>query len=395
MEVVQATFGVFHSFELARQLEQRGMLRRIYTTWPWRRVQREGLERRLVRTFPAVHTADYLLGRSLGSRGMYPAAAAERMKRWTATSFDRWVCERLASGKEECEVLVGLSGFGLRAGAVVQGRGGIFVCDRGSTHHRFQEMAVREEHARWRVEHRAEADGVIERDEAIYGLADAITVPSRFAARTFMRMGVPEAKLRVIPYGVRLERFFPEGRLPAVRERLEVVFAGQVSLRKGVPYLLEAFARVRHPAKRLRVVGAMDARLREILGRFPLEGVEFQGALPQERLREIFSTSHVLVLPSLEEGLALVQAQAMACGCPVLASTNTGAEDLFTDGVEGFIVPVRDVEAMTERMERLADEPGLRERMAAAALARVQRMGGWDAYGERWAALLGELSGVG
>ena len=72
--------------------------------------------------------------------------------------------------------------------------------------------------------------------------------------------------------------------------------------------------------------------------------MEFLGVVGQERLAELMSTSHVMVLPSIEEGLALVQGQAMACGCPVIASTNTGAEDLFTDGVEGFVVPIRDPE---------------------------------------------------
>ena len=95
------------------------------------------------------------------------------------------------------------------------------------------------------------------------------------------------------------------------------------------------------------------------------------------------SKSHVMVLPSVEEGLALVQAQAMACGCPVIASENTGARDLFTDGVEGFIVPIRDADAIADRLQKVADSPGLRLRMREAALRRVKSVGGWDQYGER------------
>jgi glycosyltransferase involved in cell wall biosynthesis len=105
------------------------------------------------------------------------------------------------------------------------------------------------------------------------------------------------------------------------------------------------------------------------------------------------STSHVLVLPSIEEGLALVQGQAMACGCPILCSTNTGGEDLFSDGVEGFIVPIRDIPALTSRMQQLADDPALQQRMSAAALERVRHLGGWSDYGDRWEALLHQLTG--
>jgi len=98
-----------------------------------------------------------------------------------------------------------------------------------------------------------------------------------------------------------------------------------------------------------------------------------------------------MVLPSIEEGLALVQGQALACGCPVLSSTNTGGEDLFTDGIEGFIVPIRDPEALTARMQQLADDPALQSRMSEAALRRVRSLGGWSDYGDRWEALLKEL----
>jgi glycosyltransferase involved in cell wall biosynthesis len=105
------------------------------------------------------------------------------------------------------------------------------------------------------------------------------------------------------------------------------------------------------------------------------------------------SSSHVLVLPSVEEGLALVQAQAMACGCPLISSTNTGGEDLFSDCVEGFLVPIRSPEAIAERLQQLADDPDLQQRMSEAALTRVRTIGGWHAYGEKWMDLICDLVG--
>ena len=115
--------------------------------------------------------------------------------------------------------------------------------------------------------------------------------------------------------------------------------------------------------------------------------------MPQQDLIERMSRSHVMMLPSVEEGLALVQAQAMACECPVIATEATGAEDLFTDGLEGFIVPDRDVDALAARLQQLADDAPLRLRMGAAARQRVQSIGGWDTYGARWEGLLYELTG--
>jgi starch synthase len=211
------------------------------------------------------------------------------------------------------------------------------------------------------------------------------------AKRSFVEMGVAADKVHVIPYGVRLEAFRKTAEPPS--DRFEMLFAGQVSLRKGIPYLLDAFSRLKHPNKRLTIAGSVQPDLKAVLGRFPLEKVEFLGSITQPELAARMSRSHLLVLPSIEEGLALVQAQAMACGCPVLAARNTGAEDLFTDGVEGFIVPIRDADALLERMEELAQNPAQQRRMSEAALRRVRELGGWNHYGDLWESLLISLVG--
>ena len=384
MRVVQATFGVFHSFELAHQLQQRGYLERIYTTWPWARVKREGLPHELVRTFPLLHTTDYLLGRT----SYYPRWLAKPIKHHVGTTFDRWVAARMPA----CDVLIGLSGMGLLAGPRIQARGGKFICDRGSTHHRFQTETLQAEYQRWGLVFERANEREIARDEAIYEVADMITVPSTVAARSFVAQGMPPSKLRVIPYGVRLDNFSKSAKSPD--NAFEVLFVGQVSLRKGIPYLLQAFSRLNHPHKRLTIVGPVLQETEALLKRLPSGHVTFTGPVAQAEVARLMSVSHVLVLPSVEEGLALVQAQALACELPIIATEATGAEDLFSDGVEGYIVKDRDVDALHERLERLAGDPALREQMAAAALARVRSIGGWNVYGERWEALLHELTGL-
>jgi len=383
MQIVQATFGVFHQFELAHQLHKRRHLRKIYTTWPWARVKREGLPHSVVGTFPPVHTTDHLLGRTR----FYPRPLGQFLKKYTAITFDEWTLRVMP----ECDALIAMAGAALKTGALVKRRGGRLICDRGSTHHRFQEEVVAGEHDRWKIPRHQEADGVIERDEAIYAQADVIVVPSQVAGRSYVAMGVPAEKIQVIPYGVRLGKFNKTSDPPT--DSFQVIFAGQVGLRKGIPYLLEAFARLRHPKKHLTVAGAIQDHIRPLLAELPTGNVTFLGAIPQAELVDRLSRSHVLVLPSIEEGLALVQAQSMACECPVIATRATGAEDLFTDGVEGFIVEDRDVLALADRMQQIADDPALRARMSAAARLRVKQVGGWDDYGRQWDDLLHRLTG--
>ena len=383
MQVTQAVFGVFHHFELAHQLHRRGHLQKIYSTWPWARLKREGLPRSLVGCFPLLHTADYLLN----CTRFYPAAASSKMNAWNALAFDRWT----ASVLSPCDAFIAISGAGLLTGQKVQHTGGKFICDRGSTHQRFQENTVAEEYRRWNAPLPLAKPHIVLREEKIYAAADAITVPSTAAKRSFIQMGLAPEKIHVIPYGVRLDRFTRTADPP--QDSFEVLFAGQVSLRKGIPYLLQAFARLKHTRKRLTVVGDLQDDMRTLLPTLPRENVVFTGSLPQPELARKMSASHLLVLPSIEEGLALVQGQAMACGCPVLATTATGAEDLFTDGEQGFIIAPRDVDAMTERMQQIAGDPALQRRLSEAALLRVKELGGWDRYGESWDRLLHQLTG--
>jgi glycosyltransferase involved in cell wall biosynthesis len=403
MKVVQAVFGVFHHFELAHQLRRRGHLQRLYSTWPWARLKREGLPRSLVRTFPLLHTSEYLLGRT----GHAPPELLSKLAAWNALAFDRYTLHQIPRDPGGYpDAFIAISGAGLLTGAEVQRNGGVFLCDRGSTHQRFQDQVVHAEYARWGLPLPLAKPHILAREEAIYAQADAITVPSTVAKRSFIQMGVPAEKVHVIPYGVRLDKFSPANEpgapslgasSPDVGSRsdtFQLLFAGGVSLRKGVPYLLQAFAALRHPHKHLTVVGHMSDEIRTLLPRLPTEHVSFTGSLPQPELARLMARSHALVLPSIEEGLALVQGQAMACGCPVIATDATGAEDLFIDGVEGFILPqTADPTAdLTARMQQLADDPTLQRSMRSAALARVQNLGGWDHYGDLWESLLLSLT---
>jgi glycosyltransferase involved in cell wall biosynthesis len=396
MRIVQTVFGVFHHFELARELHRRGHLQRIYSTWPRSRLHREGLPESLVDTFPWLQLAEHAAARLRLLRLADHAGYAN------ALAFDRHTLRALQRLPQLPQALIAISGSSLRTGQWLQAQGGVFICDRGSSHQRFQQDILSQEFARWGVSSSLQAHISDPRDtareEAIYAQADAIVVPSAFAARSFLAQGVPAAKLHTIPYGAPLEAFHPaaeEVGIPSSKN-FDVLFVGAVGLRKGLPYLIQAFANLHHPHKTLRIAGSITADGRELLANLSahhlsLDGVEFVGPLPRPALAGLMARSDVLVLPSMEDGFGLVLAEAMASGCVPIASNHTGAEDLYTDGVEGFVVPAGDSQAIAHRLQQLADSPDLYRRMRAAALARVQSMGGWSTYGAQWEQLLGQL----
>jgi glycosyltransferase involved in cell wall biosynthesis len=370
MNVVLSTIGKFHSFDLARQLHKRGALRSIYSGYPWFKLISERLPRQSVKTFPYLH-APYMRLAPRYSRVRLFWEWQDRL--W----FDRYVAGQLP----ECDVFCGLSGSALYSGRLAKSRGAKYVCDRGSSHIRVQDRILREEFDRQGIPFSGIDPRIIRREEAEYESADFITVPSTFALTTFVESGVPRRKMRLAPYGADLGSFY------SCAQRSEtdfhVLFVGGISVRKGVSYLLQAFQQLRCKRLRLTLVGAVSQEFKNTISQLRDHAqIDVAGSVPQKRLREIMSASHVMVLPSVEDGFGLVLAQAMACGCPVIASQNTGARDLFTDGREGFIVPIRDSGAIADRLQLLADRPELRERMSAAAFERVKSLGGWEQYGE-------------
>ncbi|WP_225309470.1 glycosyltransferase family 4 protein [Larkinella humicola] len=295
--------------------------------------------------------------------------------------IDKQVIDKYVAGKiDHPTILIALSGNGLHAGKKAKDNNGYFICDRGSSHIRFQDQILREEYARWGFTFRGVDPRVIEKEEIEYEQADRITIPSEFVKKTFIDQGVRESKLSKIPYGARLERFYKVAEPDT--DKFKVLWVGNVCLRKGFMYALHAFQNLRHPNKEFVVIGTVESEIKQLLIGQNLDKVFFLGLIPNVQLPRMYSTASVFIIPSLEEGLAMVQGEALACGCPVIASVNSGAEDLFKDGQEGFIVPIRNPAIMTEKLMQLADDPALRDSMSVAAIECVKSMGGWDRYGD-------------
>lgn len=375
MRVVLSTIGKFHTFDLARELEHRGALTSLFTGYPRFKIRGEQLPEEKVKTFPWLH-APYMACPGRDRLGRQLNKIWEQADR---TLMDHYVARRMPPH----DVFVGLSGAALRSGKQAHAMGARYVCDRGSSHIRAQDRLLQEEHAHWSLPYAGISPQVIDQEEAEYEEADCITVPSGFSVKSFVDQGVPREKLRLLPYGVNLGNFAPAGT-PA-SGALDILFTGGASLRKGIPYLLQAYKKLDHPNKSLAFAGSFPAAFREQLRCLGLwsDDIQLLGHLTWPQLREHMSKSTVLVLPSIEDGFGLVMAQAMACGCPVIASEHTGAGEMVRDGETGFIVPIRRADVLADRLMRLADEPDLRGAFSAAGLKTVQQLGGWRAYGDR------------
>jgi glycosyltransferase involved in cell wall biosynthesis len=383
MKVAVAVLGRFHAFDLARELQTRGALARLISSYPRRSFARFGLD-------PARCT------------GLGSLEVLHRLWQRAPRAWHQWGDGRLHGhfaarvGRElppSLDVFVGWSGATLEAIPAARAAGARVVLERGSAHIDTQTELLREAYAELRLPPRLPERRTIERERAEYEQCDAVAVPSEFAAQTFRARGFPEQRLIVNPYGVDLRQFAPAERRPP---GFRVLFAGTASVQKGTHDLVRAFERAALPGAELWLVGRVEPALRPWLeGR---HGVRLHGPVPQAQLPELYRSAHLFALPSRQDGFGLVLTQAMACGLPVLASTHTGAPGLVRPGFEGRLVEPGDVHALAEGLAFYAEHADEAWRQGRRAAARVAAGYGWSDYGERalaaYGALLGDRAGA-
>ena len=202
-------------------------------------------------------------------------------------------------------------------------------------------------------------------DSKKYQLADLILVPSEFARNAVLQLGADEGRVKIVPYGIHRSwlQTIPEPQ-PG-----RVLFVGGVGLRKGVHYLAEAarILRQRRVKCEVRVVGPA---IGTILSKSIFEGPSYVGQVPRSRVRSEFLSADVFVLPSIAEGSATVTYEALACGVPVITTPNAGST--VRDGVDGYIVPIRDPVTLADRIEAIVTDRSLRSRLSIGAKERAR-----------------------
>jgi len=113
--------------------------------------------------------------------------------------------------------------------------------------------------------------------------------------------------------------------------------------------------------------------------------------VPKVELLRYYSNASVFVLPSVADAQPLVVLEAMACGLPVIVTENCGSTDFVRDGIDGFVIPIRDVEALKDRLLFLYKDEAKRRQMGDQARTRVQEFT-WEQYGRRLIEVYHEIS---
>ena len=219
------------------------------------------------------------------------------------------------------------------------------------------------------------------RMEREFELADAILVPSQAARRSFERAGYADRTI-VVNAGVDHYFFAPPSEA-APREIFRVCYAGRVELLKGLPYLLQAWNRLGLPQAELVLIGEVSPEMHRFIMQWALPNVRLLGLLPPAELAKWYRASHLFAFPSVNEGLARVLFEAMSSGLPMVATDRSGANDCISQGIEGTVVPARDVPALAEAILWHHQNPEASAAMGRAARSKIERQFTLPHYVER------------
>jgi glycosyltransferase involved in cell wall biosynthesis len=371
MKVVISVGGRFHAFYLAQQLLKRGYLNKLVTSYPKFEAAKYGIPKNKVGS---------VIIKELMFRPW------QRFPLWLKNLYnphflinevyDKWASHLCPRG----DICVAFSSFALHTIRKAKDMGTKTILERGSSHILYQAEILKEEYEKYGFKPQSVHPKIVEKELQEYEEADYISVPSIFAKKTFLNSGYPEEKLIHVPYGVDLVDF---NLVPKEDGIFRIIHCGEIDLQKGAHYLLRAFYELNLPDTELWLIGRMSEEMRPFLRKYDNGKIFHKGTYPQNELHKYYSQGSVFVLMSIQEGLAMVMPQAMACGLPVICTTNTGGEDIVRDGVDGFIISIRDVKALKEKLTYMYENQSLCKQMGRNARERVRGAFTWDDYGER------------
>ncbi|MER8701678.1 glycosyltransferase family 4 protein [Mesorhizobium sp. M1273] len=366
MRVAIASLGRFHVLDLARELGGLGAETRFYSYVRRSRAKQFGLAPTFHRgLLPFV--APLIIWQNYGG-----AFLPNFQERTIAYALNAAVIARL----EPCDFFICMSGIYLEAAHYARRRFGAQIwLERGSRHIISQRNILRD-----LCVPRIPSDFIVNRELAGYEMADRIVVPSGQVVDSFVSQDYTLAsKLFRNPYGVDLGQFPLRADLPPSKPAT-VLFVGGWSRRKGVDVLTKAIHRLK--GVRLLHVGSLVDEA------FPFNDPQFEHVdpVPQWKLQDYYREAHVFALASREEGLALVQAQALASGLPVVCTSMTGGIDLGLSKSlreRVHVVEPNDVSGFADGLSRALKVA--RDSKGSESLSDEDReLLSWRAYGRRY-----------
>lgn len=265
--------------------------------------------------------------------------------------FDEYVSKKVERGSN---ILFVESLMALKTLRKAKNLGMSVILDRTNSHILHQNELLQEEFDKFGMKYEPHKP-TIEKSIKEYNETDYIAVLSSFVKKSFIDNGIDEKKLLLLPSGIETGYFKQADKEDNV---FRIIFCGTTCIKKGVYYLLKAFKELNLKNSELWLIGGIHKDMSKIIGQFSGSYKDI-GYVPKNELYRYFSQGSVFVLPSIEEGLAKVLMEAMACGLPLIATTNTGVSDLEINEKAGFEIPIRNIDKLKEKILYFYENQGI------------------------------------
>lgn len=346
MKFIIASSGKYHHFNLAKSLFKKDNLSKIFTGYPWFKIKREMIPKEYVFCIGIFEVIIFFIKKiSFNKLGFL----YKKLIKFKKIKSDKIFLKEIKKIKY-FDYFLCLSGDGLNTAKYVKTINKTYICERSSSHILYQEKILNDEYSKLGFKRKINK-WIIDRELKSYELADLILVPSNFVKKTFEEYGLNN-KVCVINFGANTDEF---KKLNTKKETDEfnILFVGQLSIRKGLHYLTRSFKDFDHPKKKLHIVGPRTPETNLIDKFIYKENTIFYGARSKSEICKIMNTADVFVLPSLEEGMANVILEATACGLPIILTENSGGAELIENLNNGYVVPIKNSEAILEKLNLL------------------------------------------
>lgn len=383
MKVSIVVGGRWHAIELARELHKVGLLHRLITNYPKFKTRRWGVPDYKVVSIPLT----LVLNKAIAKIG------GDSLLRKSLPFLYQLFARDAARHLEGSTLIHGWSSFCEPSLKWAKQNSVPLILERSSAHIKAQSELLTQEYQQLGLVCKEIPPKLIDIEMEEYSLADKVAVPSFFAKRTFLEQGFSKERLIHNPFGTNLKTFSPGVKQEQI---FRVVYAGSLGIRKGIHYLVKAFMKANIPNSELCLIGGATPETPLLLSGAD-ERVKCTGHIPEPKLADYYRNSSVFVMPSIEDGFGYVLAQALACGLPLICTTNTGGEDLLRiQGAEpvkrdlnieeypaGYLVPPRNSDAIASLLQLLASNPDLLKQKQQAALSFQEKDLSWEQYTQR------------
>ena len=381
--------GRWHAFDLAQQLHKQGDLHRLITNYPAYFVRKWGIPPKYIVSLPLT----FFLVKLIYFFGREPLMMRFQ---WIIHS---WFAHQAAKYLDGSKLIHAWSSWAEPSLRWASKKSIPTVLERSSVHILEQSRLLEEEYIRLNSRWNRTHPKIEQMELREYGLASLIAVPSVYVQESFEKFGHNSSKIQRHILGADLAKFTPKIESDThLSSALKLLYVGSLTPQKGVHDLLTGFKKFNSKSSILSLLGGgITPEINRLLNINNDSRIKSFGHLPQSQLVDFYREHHLLILPSIQDGFGMVLAQAIACGIPILATTNTGGRDLLELGGSspiihqfegrkyreypaGWIIPPREPKILTQIFSLLVTNPELLHQKRFNAMQLRKHDLSWASY---------------